>query len=375
MRIKRTIATSASMAMLAFTLLACESDEKKQPKAETAVAEQAEDTGQAKAQEPPKAQEQVNNEDGVFIFNREIFLKRQNEETNRRDPSGLIELATGEKPCENISNPVKKQDCVDNINTNDVLAKIQKEQIGKTMTYSTSSRVLPKPESRFLCEFVNAGNIFTDVLTKEHVDKFKEMNDNGKNQSYGIERCVTLVEDKYILELDHFINGHSSSIAIFNSKEDAMNFDEDIGAVSLKLKRKIFAYGFRSLPNNGVYRYPVNVYEYNNKGSNRATLLAEEKKIWSTEAVNGEYTFAEAEKLCSSRSERLPNLEDLNIFNALADKELSANFEKGAAAQEWWWYTPNEYHYICEAKNGICHMGYGYQRNTNNKRVHCIRKR
>jgi antitoxin component YwqK of YwqJK toxin-antitoxin module len=313
------------------------------------------------AQEQAETESQKNNE-GVFIFDKpELYNKV---------PDRYVFLALGKKPCGDISNPVKKQDCANNINVKDELSKAYSEKIGKTETFILSTRpgyiepegsidgkLSSKPESKQLCEMnINFQNA-TQVFDKEEVMNIRKQideanadrkkNRQGKLNGSEIVSCLALFENKYIYEFGY------NNFALFANKEAAMNFEPKGGSeVTLKLKKVVFFYNTDRTGSEKVYE--IKIYDFVSQD-----LLARERRAETVESVMknwsenfGYKTWDEASKICSSKGMHLPTNKE---WDAVAEafkgnNELLRKFfpMSGCDGTSWWSATKkseNVYYY------------------------------
>jgi len=231
-------------------------------------AEQAKATEQQKEPEKPKTR-------SVYLFDEALILK------NLR--TRFFNWALGKDPCEGFSNPIKEQDCKNNLKVSDVLDKIEKEEIGKTGTLiigentNSYSELLPKPASKQLCNItVNFQNAI-EVFDKERIDNLRrEINEtnaarkkNGMGELIGseISNCLTLFENKYVYQFYGNYGNENydvfASYALFPNKETAMNFEPKDGSkLKLKLQNIVLFYYLKGVgtPEEGLRK--IKIYDY-----------------------------------------------------------------------------------------------------------------
>jgi len=226
-------------------------------------------TEQVQQKEPEQKKEPEKQKTrSVYVLSKDLLLK---------EPQLFFGFLLGKDPCKDISNPVKQQDCVNNLNLNDILNKIESEEIGKIKTFTEIGNLSPKPESKMLCNIMANFAIAIDIIDKEKVEKFrKEINEtnaarrkNGQGELIGSEitECLTLFENKYITEFYDNSNNTDYSIrtnyAIFANKEEAMNYEPKEGTeYKLKLKNIVFFYYIKAVgtPDEGFRK--IKIYDY-----------------------------------------------------------------------------------------------------------------
>jgi len=216
---------------------------------------------QANASEPQKAR-------SVYVLGKDVLLK---------EPQEFFGFLLGKDPCKDISNPVKQQDCVNNLNLDDILNKIESEEIGKIKTFTDIGNLSSKPESKVLCNVMVSFRRTISVFNKEEIDELRndivQTNAARKKDGLGeligkeITECLTLFENKYITEFYDNSNNTDYSIltnyAIFANKEEAMNFEPKEGSeYKLKLKNIVFFYYIKSIGTSEQGFRKIKIYDY-----------------------------------------------------------------------------------------------------------------